>query len=141
MSRVLRQRINEAYAFAHPAEPDIHGLHHIMWTGAPLAATSDGRNAVFYGERAIDRSPCGTGTSARLAQLHAKGRLGVGVPYVHESYIGSTFTGRVERETSVGEYAAIVPSVEGWAVRTGYNTIPTNRRSGLEVVGVDGFCG
>ena len=91
------------------------------------------------GRRPFDRSPCGTGTSARLAQLYAKGKLGVGVPYVHESYIGSTFTGRVERETSVGEYAAIVPSVEGWAVRTGYNTITVDEERdpyafGFEVV-------
>ncbi|MFT5053971.1 MAG: 4-hydroxyproline epimerase, partial [Oceanospirillaceae bacterium] len=78
---------------------------------------------VFYGEKAIDRSPCGTGTSARMAQWAAKGRLKVGDEFVHESFIGSQFVGRVEAETNVGEYPAIVPSIEGWAKLTGYNTI------------------
>jgi 4-hydroxyproline epimerase len=85
------------------------------------AATA--RNAVFYGEKAIDRSPCGTGTSSRLAQWFAQGRLGVGEPFVHESIIGSQFVGRVEAETTVGGRPAIVPSVAGWARVTGLNTL------------------
>lgn len=122
-SRVLRKRLNELYTFVHPEVDTISGLSHVLWTGSPLADSSDGRNAVFYGDKAIDRSPCGTGTSARLAQLHAKGKLQKGEPYVHESFIGSTFTGIVEAETMVGELPAIVPSIEGWAKITGYNTI------------------
>jgi len=78
---------------------------------------------VFYGDKAIDRSPCGTGTSARMAQWHAKGKLNVGDSFVHESIIGSRFIGRVEEETSCGGFPAIVPSIEGWAKITGYNTI------------------
>lgn len=122
-SRVLRERLNEAHSFIHPTAPDIAGLSHLLWTGATLSAEADGRNAVFYGEKAIDRSPCGTGTSARMAQLFAKGQLSVGQQYIHESYIGSTFTGRVEEETTVGNYSAIVPSIEGWARITGHNNI------------------
>lgn len=122
-SRVLRKRLNNLYTFQHPEVDTINGLSHILWTGTPLADSSDGRNAVFYGDKAIDRSPCGTGTSARLAQLHAKGKLKLGDSYVHESFIGSTFTGRVEEETIVGDFPAIVPSIEGWAKITGYNTI------------------
>jgi 4-hydroxyproline epimerase len=94
-----------------------------MWTGTPIHQNSDGRNAVFYGDKAIDRSPCGTGTSARLAQLFAKGQLNVGDEYIHESYIGSTFVGCVERKTSIGSIPAIVPSIKGWAKIYGYNTI------------------
>jgi 4-hydroxyproline epimerase len=86
-------------------------------------AGADARNAVFYGDKAIDRSPCGTGTSARMAQLAAKGRLGVGDGFVHESIIGSLFHGRVEAATTVAGRAAIVPSVAGWARMTGLNTI------------------
>ncbi|HTO94998.1 MAG TPA: proline racemase family protein, partial [Bacteroidota bacterium] len=82
-----------------------------------------GRNAVFYGEKAIDRSPCGTGTSARMAQWAAKGKLRPGDEFVHESIIGSTFRGRVERAVTVGGKNAIVPSIEGWARITGVNTI------------------
>jgi len=93
----LRKRLNESYNFQHPEIDTINVLSHILWTGTPLADSSDGRNAVFYGDKAIDRSPCGTGTSARLAQLYAKGQLKVGDSYVHESFIGSTFTGRVEQ--------------------------------------------
>ncbi|MFK8057056.1 MAG: 4-hydroxyproline epimerase [Saprospiraceae bacterium] len=122
-SRVLRKRMNELYTFTHPEVETICGLSHVLWTGTPLADSSDGRNAVFYGEKAIDRSPCGTGTSARLAQLHAKGKLQLGDAYIHESFIGSTFTGRVEEETMVGDLPAIVPSIEGWAKIMGYNTI------------------
>ena len=94
--------------------------------GRPLDVTSSARNAVFYGDKAIDRSPCGTGTSARMAQLHNKGRLSAGEDFIHESIIGSKFTGRIERETLVGSVNAIVPSIEGWARIMGYNTITIN---------------
>lgn len=122
-SRVVRKRLNEQYEFQHPISANIRGLSHLLWTGAPLSPDSHGRNAVFYGDKAIDRSPCGTGTSARLAQLFSKGKLKVGDHFVHESYIGSTFIGRVESETKVAEYPAIVPSIEGWAKITGHNNI------------------
>jgi 4-hydroxyproline epimerase len=95
----------------------------MLWTGEPIDPASSGRNAVFYGDKAIDRSPCGTGTSARIAQLHAKGKLKKGEDYVHESFIGSKFIGRVEEETSIGDISAIVPSIQGWAKVYGYNTI------------------
>jgi len=123
MSPILRQRLNATYSFQHPDNPTIRGLSHILWTGAPKAKGADARNAVFYGDKAIDRSPCGTGTSARMAQLAAKGKLKVGDTFVHESIIGSLFTGRVVGEARVGNHAAIIPSIEGWARVTGYNTI------------------
>jgi 4-hydroxyproline epimerase len=123
MSRELRRRMNERYSFQHPENPTIKGLSHILWTGLPTQPGADARNAVFYGEKAIDRSPCGTGTSARMAQLAAKGRLKPGQAFVHESIIGSLFKGRVEGEAKVGNHAAIIPSIEGWARVTGYNTI------------------
>lgn len=122
-SPVIRRRLNEQYEFQHPLDPRISGLSHLLWTGAPLDPTSTARNAVFYGDKAIDRSPCGTGTSARMAQWAAKGRLKVGDTFVHESIIGSKFVGRVEGATTCGPFEAIVPSIEGWARVTGYNTI------------------
>jgi 4-hydroxyproline epimerase len=122
-SPVLRQRLNESYSFAHPEHPEINRLSHILWTGKPTNGEADARNAVFYGDKAIDRSPCGTGTSARMAQLYAKGRLKAGDSFVHESIIGSLFRGRVEAETTVGNRPAIVPSIGGWARMTGLNTI------------------
>jgi len=123
ISPLLRQRLNAGHRFVHPEDGRISSLTHIEWTGRPLQPGSDARNAVFYGDQAIDRSPCGTGTSARMAQLVARGRLKKGDRFVHESYIGSQFTGRVEALTSVGEYDAIVPSIEGWARVYGENTI------------------
>ncbi|MCB8828376.1 proline racemase family protein, partial [Escherichia coli] len=63
-SPVLRERLNERYTFQHPEKPDINTLSHILWTGAPTKPEAHARNAVFYGDKAIDRSPCGTGTSA-----------------------------------------------------------------------------
>jgi 4-hydroxyproline epimerase len=123
LSPVARRLINEKYSFEHPEYPTINGLRHIMWTGAPKHPQADGRNAVFYGEKAIDRSPCGTGTSARMAQKAARGELSVGDAFVHESIIGSLFFGKVEAAAKVGPYDAIIPSVAGQAWITGYNTI------------------
>lgn len=119
----IRQLINDKYTFEHPENPLINGVTHLLWTGKPIDSTSHGRNAVFYGDKAIDRSPCGTGTSARLAQLFAKGELKVGEPYINESIIGSKFIGMVENETMVGNFKGIVPSIQGWAKLTGYNNI------------------
>ena len=122
-ARELRKNINARYEFIHPNDPTIHGCSHILWTGAPIDKTSTARNAVFYGDKAIDRSPCGTGTSARMAQWYAKGKLKKGDEFIHESIIGSKFIGRIEEETSINGKPAIRPSIEGWAKIYGYNTI------------------
>ena len=124
-SQVVRESINKKYPdqFIHPENETIKDVTHLLWTGTPIVPNSHGRNAVFYGDKAIDRSPCGTGTSARLAQLYAKGKLKVGEEFVHESYIGSTFVGKVEKETMLAGKKAIVPSIKGWAKVYGQNTI------------------
>jgi len=124
-SQEVRKRINAKYPnlFIHPENDTIRDVSHMLWTGDPIDPASSGRNAVFYGDKAIDRSPCGTGTSARIAQLHAKGKLKKGEDYIHESFIGSKFIGRVEEETSIGDIKAIVPSIQGWAKVYGYNNI------------------
>lgn len=121
--RTCRKLLNEQYSFIHPENENIKGLSHLLWTGKTISPASTARNAVFYGDKAIDRSPCGTGTSARMAQWYAKGKLKKGDEFIHESIIGSTFTGRIEEETTVNGKPAIVPSIEGWAIVTGYNTI------------------
>ena len=123
LSPEIRRRLNQVQSFVHPEDATISGVSHVLWTGAPRHPDAHGRNAVFYGEKAIDRSPCGTGTSARMAQLAARGELAVGDDYVHESIIGSLFRGRIEERARVGEIDAIIPSVEGWARITGFNTI------------------
>lgn len=122
-SPVVRTRLNEKYEFNHPLDNRICGMSHMLWTGAPTVEGSHARNAVFYGNKAIDRSPCGTGTSSRMAQWAAQGKLAKGDSFVHESIIGSQFIGRVEETTKVGSFDAIVPSIEGWARVMGYNEI------------------
>ena len=122
-SRELRTTINQKFEFIHPENSSIQGCSHILWTGAVLDKSSTARNAVFYGEKAIDRSPCGTGTSARMAQWYAKGKLSKGDCFIHESIIGSKFTGTIEEETTVNGIAAIRPGIEGWARIFGENII------------------
>ncbi|WP_394706172.1 4-hydroxyproline epimerase [uncultured Martelella sp.] len=122
LSNTVRALVREKFTPVHPLDPTIAGVSHVMWTDAPKHG-GDGRNAVFYGDKAIDRSPCGTGTSARMAHLAAKGRLKPGDSFVHESYIGTTFTGRVEEPARLGDHDAIIPSIEGSAIATGFNTI------------------
>jgi len=135
LSPIFRRAMNEKYSFVHPDEPAINGLSHAMWTGKPTNPDADARNAVFYGDKAIDRSPCGTGTSARMAQWAARGDLKVGDAFVHESIIGTLFNGRVEASATVGSgddrRDAIVPSVAGWARITGDNVIYVDDRDPL----------
>ncbi|QQD15474.1 4-hydroxyproline epimerase [Sphingobacterium sp. UDSM-2020] len=122
--KIIRRLLNEKTDFIHPEDQNIYGLSHIQWTGNPTKKNSTGRNAVLVGENALDRSPCGTGTSARMAQWYAKGKLSRGEEFVHESYIGSQFVGRIEEETkTISGQPAIIPSVEGWARITGYSQI------------------
>tara|TARA_R110002167_G_scaffold4962_3_gene23172 strand:- start:902 stop:1885 length:984 start_codon:yes stop_codon:yes gene_type:complete len=124
-SQEIREKINLKYPhkFIHPENPTINGVSHIEWTGNTISPDATARNAVFYGDKAIDRSPCGTGTSARMAQWHAKGKLKVGDDFIHESFIGSQFVGKVEEETTLAGMTAIIPSIKGWAQVYGYNNI------------------
>jgi len=122
-SPLVRTAVNEAVTCIHPEDATVNGATHLLWTGNTQKESSDAANAVFYGDKAIDRSPCGTGTSARMAQLHAKGKLSVGDTFVHESYIGSQFVGCVESETMVGDVIGIYPSIRGWSKVFGNNQI------------------
>lgn len=122
-SPIMRDLLNEVVECRHPEDPTVCGISHVLWTGKPLRERSHARNAVFYGDKAIDRSPCGTGTSARMAQWAAKGLLDVGDEFIHESIIGSQFEGRIEGKTRIGDFDAILPSIQGWARVTGLNVI------------------
>ncbi len=121
--REIRKSIRGKHNFVHPENPSINGLSHVEWTGKTIDPKSTARNAVLYGEKAIDRSPCGTGTSARLAQWFAKGKLKIGEPFIHESIIGTKFIGRVESTVKIGDYDGIIPSIEGTASVIGFNNI------------------
>ncbi|MBK4988210.1 4-hydroxyproline epimerase [Pseudomonas sp. S36] len=130
-SRRLRSALAPLCDPRHPEHDDIRGVHHVLWCDAGRQADADGRGIVFYGDSALDRSPGGTGTSARLAQLYGRGRLGVGDTYCSESLIGTTYLGRIESACKVGEYDAVIPSVSGWARVTGLNTLFVDERDPL----------
>ncbi len=126
-ARRVREAVRAKIDPVHPLDPTIRGVSHVLWADKPKGDGADGRNAVFYGDKAIDRSPCGTGTSARLAHLAARGDLKVGDRFVHQSYICSSFTGQVVGTTMLGDVPAIIPSIEGSAFATGFNTIWIDR--------------
>jgi 4-hydroxyproline epimerase len=116
----MQEAINATLDVVHPDKPSIRGVKHCMWTGAPQAEDADGRAVVIAGRTLIDRSPCGTGTSARVAQRHARGLLREGQSFTHQSLINSTFVGRVETVTRLESgLHAVLPSIEGQAWITG----------------------
>ena len=124
-SNEIRKKINLKYKskFIHPIDSTIRDVSHILWIGDKIDKESSSRNAVFYGDKAIDRSPCGTGTSARMAQLYFKGNLKLNEEFIHESYIGSKFIGTIIKESKLGTYRSITPKIKGWARIHGYNKI------------------
>ena len=124
-SREIRDKINKKYAnrFIHPIDKSIRDISHVLWTGQVLDNESSSRNAVFYGDKAIDRSPCGTGSSARMAQLFSQNKLKVGEVFIHESYIGSKFVCRIEKSLKIHNMDWISPVIRGWAKIHGYNKI------------------
>jgi proline racemase len=115
----------------HPLQPELSGVTIMEWTGPPTLPGSHGRNTVVVSSGALDwerpesftgvldRSPCGTGTCARMAVLHARGELAIGQDFVHEGILGTTWTGRLLGETSVGDVPAVVPQLTGSAWITG----------------------
>ncbi|KXV22952.1 4-hydroxyproline epimerase [Gluconobacter japonicus] len=131
LSPLVRQAAQEKLAPVHPEDVRIRGVSHVMWCDKPLNPRAHARNAVFYGEKGIDRSPCGTGSSARMAQLTARGKLAAGDEFIHESIIGTMFDCRVEGLTEVAGKFAILPSVAGWARVIGHNTIFVDDRDPL----------
>lgn len=114
----LMDAVNATERPAHPEDPDIHGLKHVQFV-APGSDARHSRHAMAIHPGWFDRSPCGTGTSARMAQLHARGELPLDTDFVNESFIGTSFTGRLVRETTVGGLPAVVPTVTGRAWITG----------------------
>jgi proline racemase/trans-L-3-hydroxyproline dehydratase len=115
--------VNNSVTAVHPNFPDINGVEAVEFSGPTLHSQAHARNVVVFGQGQIDRSPCGTGTCAKLALLHAQGRFRVGEYFIHESILGTTFKGRVLSQTRVGEYDAILPEVTGSAQITGFNTL------------------
>ena len=132
IGEMVKAATREQYPVVHPENPDVTGPT-IAQLSAPSTRTGvHRRNTVIVSTGALDwsrpstwtgtldRSPCGTGTCAKMATLHARGQLGLDQDFVHEGILGTTFTGRLLREARVGEYAAVVPTIRGRAWITGY---------------------
>lgn len=117
----LREIINKEIPVQHPTQPHINTVDLVEIYGNPKSDDADYRNVVIFGDGQADRSPCGTGTSAKMATLYAKGELGIGELFVYESIINTRFKGRVLEETMVGEFKAIIPEITGSAFITGFN--------------------
>ncbi len=131
----IKQAIEAAHTVAHPLEPGLHGIYGTIFTGPPSDERADLRNVTIFADAEVDRSPCGTGTAAVMAVIDAMGLLSVDRPFVHESLIGTRFSGRVASRTVVGEHPAIVPEIEGSAWITGEHTFLIDETDPLR----DGF--
>ena len=118
----IKRAIEARQPVAHPLEPRLEGVYGTIFTGPPNDPNAHLRNVTIFADAEVDRSPCGTGTAAVMAVLDAMGLLSDDTPFVHESLIGTTFTGRIAGRTMVGEYEAIVPEIEGSAWITGEHT-------------------
>jgi proline racemase len=117
----IKHAVERELDVVHPEEPELHGIYGTIISEPPRGPDGDGRNIAIYAAGAVDRSPCGTGTSAKLACHFADGRVQLGEPYVHESVIGTTFTGRVLAETRVGPFAAVETEISGRGFVTGFH--------------------
>jgi len=121
--RVIRDAVNAQVRIQHPEKDFINSCTHVEFYGEPTTPGAHVKNTVFFADGGIDRSPCGTGTSAKVATLYAKGRLKLNEEFVHESIIGSIFRARAVEETKVGPYVAIIPEVTGSAHIMGINQL------------------
>jgi len=117
----IRKAVNDQLTVRHPERPFIEGLTHVEFYGPPARPEAHAKNAVVIPPGSIDRSPCGTGTSAKLATMYAKGEWKVGQEFVHESIIGTLFRARITEETRVGKLPAVIPEITGSAYVTGIN--------------------
>jgi len=132
VAEMIKAAAREQLPVAHPENAGIAGVTIAQISGPPWSAGADRRNAVVVSTGALDwdrpsswtgaldRSPCGTGTCAKMAALHARGQLGLGRDFVQEGILGTTFTGRLIEETQVGPYRAVVPTLSGRAWITGF---------------------
>ncbi len=116
----VKRTVAAAAEIAHPDEPDLRGIYGTIVTGPPEGSGAHSRNVTIFAEGEVDRSPTGTGASARVAALHARGRLALGEEYVIESIIGTHFTARAVAEARVGDRPAVIPEVGGRGFLTGF---------------------
>jgi proline racemase len=130
-----RESVNQQGRLVHPDKPGIDRVELVEFSGPPKGEGANARNVVVFGQGQIDRSPCGTGTCAKMALLHSEGKLRIGEKFVHESILGTRFTGRLLGTTRVGEYDAVLPEITGSATIVGFNRLVLDEKDPFE----DGF--
>ncbi|MGQ0735998.1 MAG: proline racemase family protein [Acidobacteriota bacterium] len=118
----IKREVERAKQVVHPTDPGLTGIYGTIFTAPAQHADAHLRNVTIFADAEVDRSPCGTGTAAVMAVLSEMGVLQVGSPFVHESIVGTLFTGRIADRTRVGEYEGIVPEIQGSAWITGEHT-------------------
>jgi proline racemase len=121
--RIIRDAVNAQLRIEHPEKPFINACTHVEFFGEPTLPEAHVKNTVLFGDVGIDRSPCGTGTSAKVACLYAQGKLQLNEEFIHESITGSLFKAKAVEETRVGDYRAVIPEVTGSAHIMGLNQI------------------
>jgi proline racemase len=131
----IKEAVESAVRVTHPDEPGLHGIYGTIFTGPPSTDDAHLRNVTVFAEAEVDRSPCGTGTCAVMAVLHAMGLLGADQTFVHESIIGTRFRGRIAGVRAAGDRPAIVPEIEGEAYITGEHLFLIDEADPLQ----DGF--
>ncbi|MFZ5946086.1 MAG: proline racemase family protein [Bacillota bacterium] len=119
----IRNQLNNIIQICHPKIPHLGRITDILFTGSPDTKDSAFKSLVFLGRAQFDRSPCGTGTAAKMTLLHSKGLLKVGELFSHKSIIGTVFEGKIDSLTTVDKYQAIVPHIKGRAFITGFNKL------------------
>jgi proline racemase len=134
LGELIKAAAREQLPVVHPENSDIAGISILEFTGPPTLPGADAKNTVVISTGSfdwndpstwtgvLDRSACGTGTCARMAVMHAKGQLPLGQDFVHESIMGTTFTGRLLETTTVGPYPAVIPTITGQAWIYGLST-------------------
>lgn len=115
LSTTIKEQIENKMAVQHPLDENLQGIYGVIFSDQPYGSDADLRNVTIFADEQVDRSPCGTGTCARMATLYDHGRLGVGEHFVHESIIGSQLTGKIQKVTDVANYKALVPQIQGSA--------------------------
>ena len=118
----IKHAVMAATEIVHPIERELRGIYGTILTGPPETPQGTQRNVCVFADREVDRSPTGTGTAGRVAQLVARGHLDLGEAVVNESIVGSVFRGRALERTTVGPYEAVVPEVAGRAAIVGFGT-------------------
>lgn len=128
----IREETNKTVRVMHPEKPHINTVDLVEISDTPSHSEAHAKNIVIFGDKSVDRCPCGTGTCAKMADLYFRGELGIGTDFVHESILGTLFTGRLVEKAKVGAHDAVIPEITGRAFITGVNHLMIDNEDPLK---------